>query len=136
MNPLQWIYAYLITVPIFFALDMIWLTQVSKNLYREDMGSLMRSDINWYAGIGFYLLYIVGILIFAAHPAIKSGSWQTATLYGALFGLFCYATYDLTGLAVINGWPLKLTFIDIAWGMVLTGTVATVSYLLVNKFIV
>lgn len=136
MSVLQYVWSYLIATVVFFAIDMVWLGLISVNLYKEQMGSLMRESVNWYAGVGFYLLYIVGIMIFVLVPAIKSGSWQQALIYGALFGLFCYATYDLTNLAVINNWPLKLTFIDIAWGVVLTGSVSLVSYFVIQKFIV
>ncbi|MBW6431830.1 DUF2177 family protein [Patescibacteria group bacterium] len=135
MSVIQYFWTYLVTTVIFFAIDMVWLGLISVNLYREQMGDLMRQSINWYAGVGFYLIYIVGIIIFVINPALKSGSWQQALIYGALFGFFCYATYDLTNLAVINNWPLKLTFIDIAWGTILTGSVATISYLAVQKFI-
>jgi uncharacterized membrane protein len=136
MSVIQYFWTYLVTTAIFFAIDMVWLGLISVNLYREQMGDLMRQSVNWYAGVGFYLIYIVGIIIFVINPAIKSGSWQQALIYGALFGFFCYATYDLTNLAVINNWPLKLTFIDIAWGTILTGSVATISYFAVQKFIV
>lgn len=136
MSIIQYFWTYLVTTAVFFAIDMVWLGLISVNLYREQMGDLMRQSVNWYAGVGFYLIYIVGIIIFVINPALKSGSWQQALIYGALFGFFCYATYDLTNLAVINNWPLRLTFIDIAWGTILTGSVATISYFAVQKFIV
>jgi uncharacterized membrane protein len=114
---------------------MVWLGLISVNLYREQTGNLMRASVNWYAGLGFYLLYIIGIILFVISPALKSGSWQYALIYGALFGLFCYATYDLTNLAVIKDWPLGLAFIDILWGTFLTGSVSVLSYFIIQKFI-
>jgi len=135
MSMIQYFWSYLITTAVFFAIDMVWLGLISVNLYREQMGNLMRASVNWYAGLGFYLLYIIGIILFVISPALKSGSWQQALIYGSLFGLFCYATYDLTNLAVIKDWPLGLTFIDILWGTVLTGSVSVLSYFIIQKFI-
>ncbi|MCJ7580145.1 MAG: DUF2177 family protein, partial [Candidatus Aminicenantes bacterium] len=76
----------------------------------------------------FYLLFIAGILIFVVFPALEKESLTKAIILGALFGLFTYATYDLTNLATLKGWPLPIVFIDIAWGMVLSGIVSTSGY--------
>ncbi|MEM1307807.1 MAG: DUF2177 family protein, partial [Pseudomonadota bacterium] len=70
-------------------------------------------------------VYCIGIVIFAVAPALTSGQWTTAALYGALFGFFCYATYDMTNLATLRDWPLRMSLVDIAWGTVLTGFAAT-----------
>lgn len=131
---LAYLYLYLATIPVFFALDMVWLGVVSKDLYRREMGALMRADVNWTAGVLFYLLYIIGIIYFAVVPGVKDSSVAKALLNGALFGFFAYATYDLTGLAVIKNWSLNLTIIDIIWGTVLTASVAVTSFYLA-KFI-
>ncbi|MDD3481143.1 MAG: DUF2177 family protein [Patescibacteria group bacterium] len=131
---LKYFYLYLATVPVFFALDMVWLGVVSKDLYRREMGALMRADVNWTAGIIFYLLYIIGIIYFAVSPGVKDSSLLKAVLNGALFGFMAYATYDLTGLAVIKDWSLSLTVIDIIWGTILTASVAAASFYLA-KFI-
>lgn len=84
--------------------------------------------VNWTAAIVFYLIFIVGILIFAVAPALESQSWQKALVLGALFGFFTYATYDLTNLATLREWPLTVTLVDMVWGAVLSGSVATVSF--------
>lgn len=120
---------YILTVPVFFLVDMTWLGLVAQRFYQGQIGYLL-GPVNWPAAIIFYLLYIVGIIIFAVTPALTSGHWQTALLYGALFGFFAYGTYDLTNLATVKDWPLLITVVDMAWGVVLTGTVATASYII------
>ena len=108
--------------------DLIWLLGIAKNLYRDEMGSLMASEPKLLAGLGFYLLYALGASIFVIIPAISKQSWLYAVQYGALFGLFCYMTYDLTNLAVIRDFPVRLAFIDIAWGSAVTALSATIAY--------
>jgi uncharacterized membrane protein len=109
-------------------IDLIWLLGIAKNLYRDEMGSLMASEPKLLAGLGFYLLYALGASIFVIIPAISKQSWLYAVQYGALFGLFCYMTYDLTNLAVIRDFPVRLAFIDIVWGSAVTAASAIISY--------
>lgn len=124
------LYIYLITTLIFFALDMLWLGVIAKKFYRARLDFILSSEVNWWAATVFYLLYIGGILYFAVIPAIKTDSWQTALLQGAVLGLLCYATYDLTNMATIKAWPLSIVVVDIIWGAVLTGGCAFLSWLL------
>ena len=131
MSTIQYVYLYLMTVPVFFIIDMLWLGVIAKDFYR----SQMEVSVNWTAAIVFYLMYIVGIIIFAVAPALKTGDWTTALMWGALFGFFTYATYDLTNLATLKDWPLKLVFVDIIWGTVLGSSVATASYFLGKTFL-
>ena len=119
---------YLIALPVFFAIDMVWLGLVAKDFYREQIGSLMRSPVNWPAAIIFYLLFILGLVVFVIAPAMDRDSWARALLYGVLFGLITYATYDLTNLATIRDWPLLLTVVDLIWGMVLAAAVSVITY--------
>jgi len=118
---------YAISVPIFFLIDMLWLGVIAKEFYRSRIGHLM-GDVNWVAAIGFYLIFFVGLTIFATYPAATQSSWKTATLFGALFGFFTYATYDLTNLATLKAWPLSVVLVDVAWGTILGAAVATVAY--------
>ena len=134
MNFFQFVSLYLITIPAFFAIDMIWLGLVAQKFYQSQIGYLL-GPVNWPAAITFYLLYIIGIIIFAVHPALLAGSLQKAIILGALFGFFAYATYDLTNLATVKNWPLIVTIVDLIWGTVLTGSVAAASYLLGKTFI-
>ena len=86
------------------------------------------------AGVAFYLLYLVGVMIFAVRPALAGGDWRQATLFGALFGFFCYATYDLTNLATLKDFTLQATLMDLAWGAVITAVAATAGAIAALKF--
>jgi uncharacterized membrane protein len=108
---------------------MVWLGVVAKGFYQRHLGSFI-GPINWPAAIIFYLLFIIGIIIFAVAPALETQSLIKAVVLGALFGLFTYATYDLTNLATLKDWPLIVVFVDIVWGMVLSGSVAAVSFII------
>lgn len=116
---------YLLTAVVFFAIDMLWLGLVAKGLYNKYLGSFLAEQVNWTAAIIFYLLFIVGIFVFAIMPAVEKDSLMKAVLLGALFGFFTYATYDLTNLATLKDWPIKIVLIDIVWGAVLTASVST-----------
>jgi uncharacterized membrane protein len=122
------IYLYLLTLPVFFGIDMLWIGVLAKDFYRNNLGHLLRPDINWAAALIFYFLYIVGILIFATLPALEKQSLRQAVVMGALFGFFAYATYDLSNLATLKDWPVNVVFVDILWGMVLTASVAVASF--------
>ena len=119
---------YLISTVIFFAIDMVWLALIARNFYKEKIGFLLADKVNWAAAMVFYLLYIGGISYFAVMPAVKENNWQIALINGAILGLLCYATYDLTNLATINKWPLIVVIADIAWGIILTGSVSLLTY--------
>ncbi len=114
-------------------IDLIWLLGIARNLYRDEMGSLMASEPKLWAGLAFYLLYALGASIFVIFPAISKLSWIYAAQYGALFGFFCYMTYDLTNLAVIRDFPMRLAFIDIAWGSAVTALSAALAYWVGNR---
>lgn len=124
---------YAIALPVFFAIDMIWLGLVAKNFYRAQIGALMKPDVNWIAAIIFYVIFIAGLIVFVISPAMEKGSWTHTIFFGALFGLVCYATYDLTNLAVAKDWPLLVTIIDLIWGAVLAASVSTITYFIANK---
>lgn len=126
------IISYLLTTVVFFAIDMAWLGFIAKDLYRKYLGGFLNDKVNWAAAIIFYLLFIVGIFYFSILPAVEKNSVVKAILSGALFGIFTYATYDLTNLATLKNWPLPIVFIDIAWGAVLTGLVSTAGYYIVK----
>jgi len=135
MTTLQYTLVYFATVPIFFAIDLVWLGVIAKDFYRTHLGHLM-GDVQWIPAIIFYLIYIVGIVLFAVSPAIQARSLLLALGLGALFGFIAYATYDLTNLATLKDWPVLVTVVDLIWGSVLTSSVATLSYLVAVRFIV
>lgn len=124
---------YLIALPVFFAIDMVWLGLVANNFYKKHIGFLMTSEVNWIAALIFYLLFIAGLVIFVISPALEKNSLLTALLLGALFGLITYATYDLTNLATIKNWPLLVTVVDLLWGMTISASVSTISFLIAKK---
>jgi uncharacterized membrane protein len=134
MSYLQYIALYALTIPVFFAIDLVWIGVLAKGFYQTHIGWLL-GDVRWVPAIIFYLLYIGGILLFAVTPALRSGSWTTALLLGAGLGLLAYATYDLTSLALIKDWPLIVTVVDMVWGTVLTALVAVASYHIAVRFI-
>ena len=119
-----YIIPYFATLVFFLVVDMIWLGGIAKKIYGRALGSLMTRNVRWGAAGVFYVLYILGVVIFAIRPAIAADSLMTGLMFGALYGFFCYMTYDLTNLATLKGWPEKLIWIDIPWGTVLTGTAA------------
>ena len=106
-----------------FVIDIIWLRLIAVQWYADSMGPLLSNAPNLWAAAAFYLLFPLGLLIFAVFPT-ENASIVKAVIMGALFGFFAYATYDLTALAVIKGWPVGLTFLDIAWGSIVSGVSA------------
>ena len=124
---------YFIALPIFFAMDMVWLGVVAKNFYARHIGFLMKSNVNWLAAVLFYLLFITGLVVFVIAPAIEKASWVRALRFGALFGLITYATYDLTNLATVKDWPVALTVVDLTWGTVLAASVSVATCLVAAK---
>jgi uncharacterized membrane protein len=121
---------YLIAFVVFFAIDMVWLGLIAKNLYSRHLGFIMAPQVKWVAAIVFYLLFIVGLVFFVIQPAIVKDSLTYAVFAGLLFGLITYATYDLTNLATLNNWPITITIIDLAWGSFLGMAVSTITFLL------
>jgi uncharacterized membrane protein len=134
MNTLDFLKLYLVAVPVFFALDMLWLVVIAKDIYQKYMGHLMKPMPNWPVAILFYLLFIVGVIIFAVHPAIKNNSWNYALFYGAMFGFFTYMTFDLTSLAVLKDYSWEITIIDIIWGTVLSASVSVSVFFIGRNF--
>lgn len=131
---LQYVYLYLLTVPVFFAIDMLWLGLIANKFYQSQLASFL-GPVNWPAAITFYLIYIVGIIFFAVSPALAQSSLAKAVMLGALFGFFTYATYDFTNLATLKDWPIMVVVVDVIWGAVLSGSVAAASYLLAKQFL-
>jgi uncharacterized membrane protein len=128
-------YLYLFTMPVFLIFDLFWLGFVARDFYRKQLGFLMRPETNWTAAILFYLIFVAGLLTFGIVPAIEKGSLAYAIVYGGLFGFFCYATFDLTSLAVIRDFPLRMALADMLWGIVLSSLVSAASFFIGKKFI-
>lgn len=124
---------YLIALPVFFAIDLLWLGVIAKNFYNQQIGHLMKPQVNWIAAILFYLIFLAGMVIFVIAPAYIKGSWSYALGFGIMFGFITYATYDLTNLATLKGWPIKVVIVDLIWGMVLSGSVSIITWWLARK---
>ena len=125
---MTWIKLYGLTAAAFFAIDLVWLGVVAQGFYQRHLGSIMREEVVWPAAAAFYLLYIAGILVFAVAPGLGEGSLGRAVLLGAFFGLVAYATFDLTGMALIRGFDWTVVAVDLVWGTILTGSVAAAGY--------
>lgn len=124
--------SYALTFVVFFIVDMAWLGFIAKDLYKKYLGGFLSEQVNWTAAVVFYLLFIVGVFIFAIMPSVEKNAVVSAVTLGALFGFFTYATYDLTNLATLKGWPINIVIIDILWGSVLTAIVSTAGFYIVK----
>ncbi len=117
------------------AIDALWLGVIAKKFYSSQVGKLLLDNPNMIAAVAFYVIYLVGVVVFVVNPALEKGSWQYALGYGALFGLVAYATYDLTNLATLKGWTMKLVAVDLVWGAALTALVSVITYAVVRTWI-
>lgn len=122
--------SYLVTFIVFAAIDIAWLTSMASVLYKPTLGDILLPTVRIGPAIAFYLLFPAGLVIFAVMPGLKSGSLATALALGALFGLFTYATYDLTNFATLRNWTLNITLIDIAYGAAAASVAAALGYTL------
>ena len=119
---------YLLTIPIFFIIDIVWLGLIASGFYQRHLGFILSPDVKWTAAVIFYLMYIAGILFFAVRPALHAASWWQAALLGGLYGFFTYATYDFTNLATLKDWPLIVVLVDVVWGVCLCTIVSVLSF--------
>jgi uncharacterized membrane protein len=129
---LTYVIAYVIALFLFAAIDIAWLTTAGAALYRATLGDILLQSPRMGPAAAFYLLYPAGIVLFAIAPSLKSGSTTNALVYGALFGFFTYATYDLTNHATLKAWETKLTVVDVVYGAVAVGVVSLVTFLIMQ----
>jgi len=125
--------AYVACFVAFVGLDMIWLGVMVERLYRPALGDMLATTVNLPEAIAFYLIFPIGLTIFAVLPAVQVKAMGQAALYGGLFGFFAYVTYDLTNQATMRIWSAQLTLIDIAWGFALGGFAATIGYVAASR---
>lgn len=123
---------YLVTFLVFLVLDALWLGLVAPRFYQSQIGFLMAKRPKWAAAGIFYLLYVVGLVVLVISPGVRQNSLGWAVWRGALFGLVCYATYDLTNLATVEGWPLLVTVVDLVWGTALSTATTVLSVWLIK----
>ncbi len=119
--------AYLATAIVFLAMDSVWLSR-AIGFYRAALGDLLAEKPNLIAAAAFYLLYVLGIVVFAVMPAARDDVWHVAILLGGLLGLVAYATYDLTNLATLSRWSLQVALVDMAWGAFVTAAAALAGF--------
>jgi uncharacterized membrane protein len=125
---IRYLLTYGATLVAFLAVDFIWLGFVATRFYREQLGHMMLEKPLLGVAFAFYALYALGIVVLAVLPGLREDSWRTAALLGALLGLVAYGTYDLTNFSTLKGWPVMMTFVDMAWGTVLTAVAASAGY--------
>lgn len=124
---------YAVTLIVLCLADFLWLGFVTKDFVRAQVGPVLLDAPRWIPAALFYAMYATGVLYFVVLPAAATGSWQQAAMRGALFGLFCYGTYDLTNLATLKSWTLPLTMVDIAWGTLVTAVMGSAGTLVAQR---
>jgi uncharacterized membrane protein len=125
--------AYAVTAVVFLAVDYIWLSR-AMGFYRSLLGDLLAEKPNLLAAAAFYLIYFVGVVVFAVMPAARNGEWVSALSLGGLLGLVAYATYDLTNLATFSRWPLVVTVVDMVWGTFVTALASLAGFVAIRTF--
>ena len=131
----SYLISYFVALVIFTGVDFVWLGRMGDAFYRPVMGDMVAEAFRPAPAVAFYLLYALGLVIFAISPALAAGKWETAALYGALLGLFSYGTYDLTNQAILKNWSTALSLVDMGWGALLSAFAATCTYYLVSTFV-
>jgi uncharacterized membrane protein len=121
---------YLATLIVLVPVDFLFLGTIAKGFFASQVGDML-GEIRLAPAILFYLLYVVGILVFASAPV--SATWQSSMLYGALFGFFCYATFELTSLSLLKHWTWPVVVLDVSWGAFVTALSSTAGLLLANQ---
>ena len=129
MTRIDFLRMYAVGVVSCFGIDLVWLGVVAKGFYRRQIGHLMRPDVRWAPAVLFYLVYVAALVVFVAAPAAEHRSPGRAVAYGAFFGLAAYAAFDLTGLALLDGFPLEAALVDLAWGAFLSAVVSAAAVL-------
>ncbi len=133
MTTTRWVQTYGLSLLTFLVVDFTWLGLIARGFYRDRLGDLLAPDVRWAPAIAFYMLYVGAVLVFAVSPALERESVWRAVLLGGFFGMVAYATYDLTNLATLRGFPATVAAVDIVWGGILTASVATVGYLVAAR---
>ncbi len=120
---------YLATLVVLIPIDFLFLGLVAKGFFTSQVGDML-GEIRLAPAILFYLLYVAGILIFVNGPA--TATWPSTLRYGALFGLFCYATFELTSLSLLKHWTWTVVMVDVSWGTFVTAVSSTAGLLIAN----
>lgn len=131
---MKYIYIYLVAAVVFLAIDAVWLGYVARDFYKSRMGDLLLDQPRFGIAAGFYAIYVIGLLYFAVVPGLNAGSIGLTALNAALFGMFCYMTYDATNLSVMRGFDATVAVVDVIWGTVLSTFAACVTFWVARSF--
>lgn len=126
--------AWASTLAVMLVVDLVWLGIVARPLYQRGIGHLMAEQANLPFAAVFYLMYAFGIVYLGIAPNASTPGVKAAFFAGAALGFFAYATYDLTNLAVLRGWPVWLAVIDMAWGTFITALSAAAGKFAYDRF--
>ena len=132
---IKYFYIYLITLVAFLVIDFIWLNFIAKNLYQKEIGTLLLKNPNLLPALLFYLLFVLALVVIIVVPGIKEEDMVKTLLFAALFGLTTYATYDLTNLATLDGWSIKMTIIDLIWGTFISTLTTYFSFYIAGRIL-
>lgn len=130
---MRYIKLYLVSLAVFFVIDLLWLGLAARSFYQQYLGFLMTPSPNWFVAVLFYLLFVVGLLFFVIIPGLNANSLKTTLLRAALFGLITYATYDLTNLATLKDWPVIVSIVDMLWGTFLSVAVSLIGFIAAKR---
>jgi uncharacterized membrane protein len=125
----RYVVLYLVTLFVLVPIDFLFLGIVAKDFFTAQVGNML-GEIKLVPAILFYLLYVAGTVIFVSGAA--NATWQSTLLYGALFGLFCYATFELTALSLLKQWTWPVAIVDVSWGACVTAVSATAGLVAAN----
>ncbi len=128
----QLVIAYAATVVVFLGLDAVYLATIGGRMFKATLGDVLAPSFAVTPGVLFYLIFPIGLVIFAVTPALGTGRWSTALVFGALLGFFAYGTYDMTNWATIRNWTPTISIVDVIWGTCLSGAAATAALLIVK----
>ena len=132
---MSYVIAYVAVLAVFGAIDAAWLTTMGPLLYRPALGDILAQSLRLVPAIAFYLVFPIGIVVFAVLPGLRAQSPLTAATLALLFGALAYATYDLTNYATLRNWTLQITVVDIAYGALASSIAATVAYFAVRVLV-
>ena len=128
---LQYGIAYLATAAAFLSADYIWLNR-AMGFYKNSLGDLLADKPNLAAAAALYVIYFVGIVVFAVLPAARSNGGGAAIMLGGLLVLVAFATYDLTNLATLSRWPLVVVIVDLFWGIFVTALASLAGFVAIR----
>jgi uncharacterized membrane protein len=121
---------YLATLIVLIPVDFLFLGTVAKGFFASQVGDML-GEIRLAPAILFYLLYVAGVLIFVSAPA--DANWHSTLFYGALFGFFCYSTFELTSLSLLKHWTWPVVMVDVSWGAFVTAVSSTAGLMIANQ---